>query len=237
VTPTNARYARVTITGGTSPVSLNEIELYSTTDSFENNAAESDTAVVHGIIPPGYVASGTSATQYGFAVRDASPNAGYQSVRSFQMYDGSSNWQAGIKKTTTATQTKTWSYMIEPQGYAATTGAILLEIQGTVTTGTPVIFYMRVYNDGSFQYNNGTSWATVTGCGAGTVPTNSWTAIKVVASNTTDNAGIYINGVFKANITMFATPGNVTALNAFWIGSTGTAPFGDKALFDDIYFE
>jgi len=123
ITAQPVRYVRVSVNGAGSLVCLNELQLYETADTFENNAVGIP-GIPHGAIPPGYVANGTSATQYGFAVRDSGTAAGYQSDRCLQMWDGSSTWRCGIKKTVTASTSKTFQFRIKPLGYDASLGAL-----------------------------------------------------------------------------------------------------------------
>jgi hypothetical protein len=186
----------------------------------------------HGILPPGYIANGTSGTQYGFAVRDAGTSAGgYESERSLQMWDGSSTWRAGIKKSVTAAVTKTLEFRLKPLAYAATGGAI----QFILNSGAAPVFQLAALPDGSIKYHNGSTWVATTGtgspAGAGTVPLNAWSVIKIVASASTGVAVLTVNGVDQGNATKIGT---ATTMDSFSFGSGGTMPSGDNALFDDI---
>jgi len=226
-----ARYVRVSATSAASPVSLNEIELYSNGNTFENNAVGT-VGIPHGPIPPDYAANGTSATQYGFAVRDATTSEpGYQSTRSFQMWDGSSTWRAGIKKTVTATTSKTFRFWVKPQAYDATSGAITFDL----LSGATNVYHSAVFPDGSIKYYNGSTWLATTGtgspAGAGTVPLNTWSLIQVVATISPATTTITVNGAAKGTTGKWGT---ATTMDGFTFGSGGTAPVGDKALFDDV---
>jgi hypothetical protein len=234
LTPISARYVRVSVSAAAAPVCLNEIELYTNRDTFENNAV-GDPGDPHGIIPPGYVANGTSGTQYGFAVRDAGTGAaGFQSERSFQMWDGSSLWRAGIKKTTAAATSKTLEFRVKPLAYASSSGAI----QFVLMSGATNTYQMAIFPDGSIKYYNGSTWVNTTGtgspAGAGTVPLNTWSVIKVTATISPATAAITVNGVAKGNAGKI---GAATTMDSFSFGSGGTGPSGDNALFDDILFQ
>ena len=230
ITAQPVRYVRVSVNGSGSLVCLNELELYGTTDTYENNALGIP-GNPHGVVPPGYVSNGTSATQYGFAVRDISTSAaGHQSERCLQMWDGSSTWRAGIKKTVTATTSKTFQFWVKPLGYDATSGCI----QFSLNSGTAAVYQMAVFPDGSIRYFNASTWVATTGtgspAGAGTVPLNTWSLITVTAT-VPSAAPITVNGVAKGNA---AKIGTATTMDGFSFGSGGTSPTGDNALFDDV---
>ena len=230
--PLSARYVRVDVSNSaTANVCLNEIELYTTTDTFENNAL-GDPGVPHGILPPGYVANGTSGSQYGFAVRDSGTSAaGYQSERSLQLWDGSSTWRAGIKKTVTpATTSKTLEFRVKPLAYAPTSGAI----QFTIGSGATTVFQIAVFSDGSLNRWDGSAWHAM--AGAGTVPLSTWSLIQITASASTGSASVSVNGVSKGSAAKISGV-SASTLNCFGFGSGGTAPSGDNALFDDISFQ
>jgi hypothetical protein len=91
------------------------------------------------------------------------------------------------------------------------------------------MYQMAVFADGSIQYYNGT-WHQVGTASAGTVPLNAWSLIEVSATTTT--ATISVNGVGKGSAPPLTT---VTTMNGFKFGSAGSAPTGDRTLFDDVW--
>jgi len=211
-----ARYVRVNVTGGTSPISVNEVELYTRADTFENYA--------YGIVPYGYTSPNN-----GFWVTDAITPlpSGYQSNRSLVLYDGQTGAQPTITKTTTATASKTLEFNYRSKTFA-TSGAH----QFIIRSGTTNVYQMAVFSDGSIRYYNATTWVSV--AGASTVPADSWTLIKAVATISPATASIYVNGVLKGTAGKVNT--GPTTMDNFMFASSGTLPTGDEALLDDIDF-
>ena len=219
-TPITARYVRVSLTGASSPVCLNEIELYSTADTFENYAQN--------VVPYGY-----SAPNFGFWVSEGITPfpTGYQSKRALAMNDSTSA-NITIQKTTTATTSKTLEFRLRPKAYA-TSGSI----QWRLLSGSTNAFRVAVFPDGSIKYYNGSAWVSTTGsgspAGAGTAPLDTWSLIKVVASASSGTGTLYVNGVLKGTVGKETT---VASLNGFMFASSGSAAVGDQALFDDVSF-
>ena len=217
---TSARYVRVTVTGAGPLVGLNEIELYSTADTFENYAQNQ--------IPYGY-----SAPNAGFWVSEGitPPVTGYQRYRGLYINDSSSTTQSTITKTVSATATKTFEFRVKTLDYAASGGAIQFHLK----SGASTAFHLAIFPDGSVKYYNGASWLNTTGsgapAGANTVPLNTWKLIKVVASATTDTATLYVDGVLEGTVGFRQ---NVSMMDSFLFGSGGSTSVGDQALFDDV---
>jgi len=220
ITNMSARYARVTVTGAGPLVGLNEIELYSTADTFENYAQNQ--------VPYGY-----SAPNAGFWVSEGvtPPVTGYKSYRGLYMNDSSSTTQSTITKTVTASATKTFDFRVKTLDFAPSGGAIQFHLK----SGASTAFHLAIFSDGSVKYYNGTSWLSTTGsgapAGAGTVPLNTWKLVKLVASATTDTATLYVDGVLKGTVGFRQ---NVSTIDSFLFGSGGSSPVGDQALFDDV---
>ena len=210
-----ARYIRVNMTGGTSPISVNEIELYTRADTFENYA--------YGVVPYGY----TSPANGFWVTETVTPlPSGYQSKRALIMYDGQTGAQPSITKTTTAATSKTLDFRYRSKTFA-TNGAH----QFYVRSGTTNVYHLAVFSDGSIRYYNG-SWVVL--AAAGTVPTDTWTDIKTVATISPATASVYVNGVLKGTALRENT--GPTTMDNFMFATTGTAPIGDEALLDDIDF-
>ena len=91
---------------------------------------------------------------------------------------------------------------------------------------------MAVFSDGSIRYYNGSTWAGL--AAAATIPSDSWTTIKAVATISPATASVYVNGVLQGTATKENT--GPTTMDNFMFATTGTAPTGDEALLDDIAF-
>jgi hypothetical protein len=220
LTPISARYVRATVSGAGPFVALNEIELYSTADTFENYAQNA--------VPYGY-----SSSSGGFWVSEGvtPPVTGYQSFRGLYLSDSSNSVQPTITKTVAASSTKTLEFRVRTRAFAASGGAIQFHLK----SGASTAFHMAIFPDGSVKYYNGASWLNTTGsgapAGAGTVPLDTWKLIKVVASATTDSATLYVDGVLKGTIGFRQ---NVSTIDSFMFASGGTLSVGDQAVFDDV---
>lgn len=213
--PTQARYVRITVSGSGSPVSLNEIELYSIADSYENDAQNQ--------VPDGY----TTLPSGGFWVSEGVTPfpTGYQSRRALFMKDVTSN-QCEITKHTMAETSKTLQFRIRTKGFASYAGAI----QWKIVSGTTNAFRMRVTPSGSVQYYDGSVYHTISGL---SIPFDTWTLVTMNADASTGTGTVSINGGSPHAIGKEAT---VSSLNGFRFSSGGGTSSGDKALFDDVSF-
>jgi|GEM_PF-902417 len=210
--PISAQYVKVEASGTTGYISLNELELYSTEDTFENNALAD--------VPYGYTDASMA------TVSDAD---GFESDRALYINDTSSSSIAVIKKITEATDSKQLTFRLKPTAYG-TNGAIMFDILANVTSGNPTAYHFASFSNGSLKYYNGSAWVQIGG--AGTVPFNTWSQIRVDATLT--SANVYVNGTLIGSAGMYANPANVINFNGYAFASSGTTPVGDKAYIDDV---
>ena len=124
-------------------------------------------------------------------------------------------------------------FQLKPLAYGSP-GGILFDVLGQESTGTVPAYHFLVQPNGSMDYYNGTAWLSLPSAPAGTVSSNAWNTICVEATAASNNAALYVNGVWRGNATMYANPSNVLALNGVAFSSSGTAYTGDQALFDDV---
>jgi hypothetical protein len=233
ITPFNARYVRVTVSG-TGQIGLGELELYEASSTFEGNASAASSNP-HGILAEGYVANGTSATQYGFSVQEG---MGYQSNRALKLWDGSSTWRAGIKKITTASNKKTLEFRCRIAALPTGT-AFNIPIIGTVSGASTTVFWVAAFASTSttsvVKYYNGTSWLPI---GTATLPISAtvWKLVKITADEAANTASLYIDNVLMGSFPMSANTVNATNLTGFALNSNGTATSGEIVYFDDINF-
>ncbi|MBC7390177.1 MAG: T9SS type A sorting domain-containing protein [Opitutaceae bacterium] len=213
-----ARYIKVNITSPSSIVCLNEIQLFSPENTFEDNILNA--------VPYGY-----SAPNNGFWVSEGVfPPSGYQSTRSLYMEDSDNSSTSGdkvISKTGfTPHTTKTLEFMIRPVSINPSGGAI----QWRITSGTTIGFRLRTISGSAVQYYNGTSYVTISGA---SIVAGAWTKIKVIAK-VSGTSTISING--GAELTIGKASTAPTTFDGFSFSSGGATITGDKSLFDDVNF-
>lgn len=215
ITPIKTRYIRVNVSGADSLLSLNEIELYSIADSYENDAQN--------LVPDGY----TTLPSGGFWVSEGVTPlpTGYQSRRALFMKDADDS-RCEITKLTSAETSKTLEFRIRTKAFASYAGAI----QWKIVSNSTYAFRMRVTPSGTVQYYDGTSYHTISGI---TIPADTWTLVSVTANASTGTGTISINGGAAHAIGKETT---VSSLNGFSFSSGGAASVGDQALFDDVSF-
>lgn len=229
ITTTAARYVRVAVSG-TGQVGLGELELYQTGNSFDANAVD-PTTNPHGILPAGYTWAGTSSTRYGASVNKG---VGYQSSCALKLYDGSSTWQAGVKKITSPSNKKVFQFRCRPAAIPSG-GCFIWTIRGTVSGVESTVFYFLVGSDGKIKANNGSGWTQV---GTATLPVSAtnWKLITMIADRAANKDSLFVDGVFAGVTTMYANPANTTNLTGFAFASNGTATWGEVVYLDDIDF-
>lgn len=232
VTDFDARYIRVTASG-TGQIGISELELYEASSTFENNAV-SVTTQPHGVIPPGWTSDGTSSTQYGVSVQEG---YGYQSSRALKLYDGSSNWRAGIKKIVSGSNTKTLEFKCRIASLPTGT-SFSVPIIGTVSGAENKVFWLAAFASTAttavvkVNVNNG-GWVQI---GTATLPISGtvWKRIKIVTNVSANTATLFIDDVQQGGtFGMFATGTNATGFGFY---SNGTATSGEVVYFDDVNF-
>jgi hypothetical protein len=217
-TPQPARYVRVDIPAtstcdgdvASSCAFLNELELYSTTDSFENDPLNTR--------PRGYTELSSS------WVTNTDTD---DSSRALRIIDGSTTTQARAAGTGPAAPNKTLEFRVNP---VALPHSFLIDVRGRNASGTTVTPYQFVVNaDGSLGSNTGT-WHTLTAPGA--VPIGQWSSVSIAATLTA--------ATFSVNGTAIATTGlrdtGATALSGFVFASNGAQATGDNIVVDDVTF-
>jgi len=209
--------------GNVSCASINEFELYSTTNSFENEA------IPHP--PRGFV------TQGWVYVNDDSSNRNVGSRRYLVLDDHSTTQQTKATLNVSATSaTKTLSFAF--RGVQAT-NPFIFSINGKNGSTPYNSFRFYIAADGSIKkYTHATNtWWGPTTAGPGTVPVSSWTRIKIVAT-AGGAASIYINdnptAVFSG--TAQSEPG-ATVLSGIEFASSGVSTTNDTYTVDEVSFE
>ena len=218
--PVPASYVKVVLGGagadacdpelGAHCAFLNELELFSTVDSFENDPV--------GAPPRGYSqAVGALVT------------GGLTSRRALLLDDRSDSAQARVVWTGAARSRKRLEFTVKP---LALPGGFLFDVLGTDASGATVnAFHLALMPDGSLdRYDVAAArWEPLTG--AGVIAVGETARIEVDAG--IDGAAIRVNGEEVATAAPSA-PGAI-ALDGHVFASSGTRPVGDQVLIDDVY--
>lgn len=208
-----ARYVRVTvddsneIDGGAF---LNEIELYSTIDSFENDAV--------GYVPRGYTDA------IGATVSDENTNGDKHALR---LADA---WKDKIARATwvsEAVPSQDLSLRYVSMGYART---LSVTVNGRTTDGTPVAGYqIAQLTDGSITWRDTHgAWNRLTPAGA--APQKVWHSLRISA--TPAGAEIWLDGSSVGTIP--ASPTAATVFTGHTFSTTGTSATYDNFVIDDV---
>ncbi|KUL29958.1 discoidin domain-containing protein [Actinoplanes awajinensis] len=213
-----ARYLRVVVDPsasceaelGAGCVFLNELELYSTVNSFENDPVNNR--------PRGF----TDLSQ-AWVTRSGVDG----SSRALRLSDSSATAMAKVAWPAAAAATRTLEFRAEP---VALTSGFLVDVLGRTSAGASVVAYhFAVRADGSLARYDGSAWRVLTG--AGVVPVGRWSTIRVQA--TPAAATVAVGGTVVATAVAPTVTGT-TALLGYAFASGGTAPVGDTIVVDDI---
>lgn len=219
-TPVSARYVKVELDAtsgcdsglGTTCAFLNEMELYSAIDSFENDPVNNR--------PRGFTNITTSWVSQ--RTGDLTDN---DSTSALRIIDSSTAAQSQVTWPGTATATKTLEFRLKPVSLLG----FLFDLKGTTSAGaTTTAYHLAVASDGSIRRHDGSAWVTV--AAAGTISQGKWYTIDVTATRT--SASIAVNGTTVAsNVPDTAA---TTALTGYTMASNGTSTSGDNYLVDDV---
>lgn len=210
-----AKYLRVTVNeknrDRAGAAFLNEIELYSTVDSFENDAVET--------VPRGYV------NAIGATVTDVDTNGDGHAMR---LADSWNDKIASATRRSAPAAKQDLSFRMDSIGYAR--GFVFIT-NGTIADGSTVPAYqLSVMADGSIASYNGVSkaWTKLTAPGA--APQKIWHSISVSATLT--GAQIRLDGKDVGSAP--PTTAGVTALTGHTFTSAGTTSSYDNFVIDDV---
>ena len=219
--PISARYVKVEVDPstdceeglGASCAFLNEVELYSTVDSFENDPVNA--------IPRGF-----TEVKGGWVTR-ASDLDGNDSESALRIVDSYTNAMAKAVWNGPSSASKTLEFRFKP----VTLKGFLFDVLGRTSSGASVTAYhFAVGANGSIGRYDGARWVTV--APAGTVTEGRWSTIRVAAGIST--ASISLNGGTVASAMPAWNP--AASLYGYAFASNGTASTGDNYLIDDILF-
>jgi hypothetical protein len=210
-----AKVVRVTVddtsNNPASMVFLNEIELYSTVDSFENDPVNQP--------PRGYTDT-VGATVTDFDVAD--------SRHVMRLADAWNDKIAQAHWVSAAAPKQTLEFRVNSIGYARNFGFVT---RGDTAAAKAVpAFQMNVGSDGSIGWYDATAkkWNKLTGVNA--VPQKQWHSIRVEATLT--GAEVFLDG--KSVGTAPPTTSGVTALTGHSFASSSTTSTYDHFLIDDV---
>ncbi|MDR7275480.1 discoidin domain-containing protein [Catenuloplanes atrovinosus] len=219
---TEARFVRVELDAtagcdaglGSTCAFLNEIELYSAINSFENDPVNNR--------PRGFTDMVLS-----WQTQRSTDLAGNSSASALRIIDQDANQHAKVVWNGAATGTKRLEFRIKPISLVGQ----LFDVLGRTSAGTSVsAHHFAVQQDGSLARYTGTAWVTVTA--PGVIPVGAWSTIVVTANVNT--ASLEVNGEPVATGLPRTTA--TTTLTGYSFASAGTAPVGDNFLIDDVLF-
>jgi hypothetical protein len=219
ITPVTARYVRVTVPAtsgcdaelGSTCAFLNEIELYSTVDGFENDP--------WGNLPRG--ADGNRPASQVWITSDTSSGS-HQALR---LSDQSTTVNATISFAAATAAARTLTFRLKPLQWA--TNDPSGGFQFTVDSGTTPVLWLTAVKDGTVQAHTSSGSVAL----GQSVPTNAWSTITV--SRTATGGTLQINGG-----TPVAVPLNTSAttVSGYTFSTANTKPSGDQVLIDDVSF-
>jgi hypothetical protein len=222
-TPVVARYLRITDPNASSVTDaafLHELEVYTTTDGFENDYP--------GSAPVG---NGVQSVQ-GVTVVNASdvPAADALSSRFLRVRDTSSSaisraiWRHASSTSVT--------YELKSRAHGQANQGLLFSVLGTTSSGAASTPYHLLLNASGqlFRYNwAAESWGSP--LNATPLVANSWNTLRLEA--TTTSGTLYANG---AAVATFAPSQPAASFNGNQLASSGTIPVGDDWLIDDVAY-
>lgn len=199
-----AKYVRVTVTDR-QVAFLNELELYSGVDSFENDPVDQ--------VPRGYT-SAIGATVSDFNTDDSRHIM--RLVDAWTDRTGRADWVSAPKPK------QDLEFRVDSIGYARNFG---FAVRGE--NGQPA-YQFRVGSDGALGWYDGAAWQPLTAAGA--APQKQWHTIAVTA--TVDGAEVFLNGQSVGRVTP-TTPG-ITGLAGHSFTTSSAAAQYDHFLIDDV---
>lgn len=220
--PARARHVKVVVESGAACDAdigaacafLNELELYSTIDSFENDPI--------GNAPRGYTAVESAwVTDYDTGAMG----------RALRIVDDADDAQSTVRWLGEARTERTLAFTVHPLELP---NGFLFDIEGADADGAVLSSYhLAVFPDGSVRRYDFASedWTPVGDAGA--VPVGAATRVRIEA--TVDGAKLFVGEQLLGEVAPSA-PG-ATTLRGHVFSSSGTATVGDQVLIDDVYFQ
>lgn len=201
-----AKYVRVRV-DDRHKAFLNELELYSTVDSFENDPV--------GQVPRGYT-NAVGATVTDFDTDD--------SRRMLRLVDPWIDRTSGITWESASAAEQNLEFRVNSIGYARSFSFVTRGADGAPA------FQFNVGSDGSIGWYDATTrqWTKLTA--AGVAPQKKWHTLRVEATLT--SAEVFLNGTSVGTVGP-TTPG-VTGLAGHSFGTSGTTSQYDHFLIDDV---
>lgn len=191
---------------------LNELELYSSIDSFENDPVNNR--------PRGYTDIGQS-----WVSRRSADLGDDDSASALRIVDTDPNALAQVTHPGTASPTRLLEFRLKPVSLRG----FLVDLLGRSSAGDTVeAYHLAVAEDGGLRRFDGRQWVTLTA--PGLVTEGHWHTIRVAA--TTARATISVDGHDVAPDVPASTVAG--ALTGYRFASNGTSTTGDDYLVDDV---
>ncbi|MEV6302638.1 exo-alpha-sialidase [Actinoplanes sp. NPDC051861] len=213
--PANARFVKVEADAGTDGTSfINELELYSSINSFENDPVNNR--------PRGFSNIVTSWQTTRTPELDDNDSAS-----ALRIIDTNPNAISQVTWNSTSGTAKTFEFRLKPVSLVG----FLFDLLGKDAAGNTITpFHFAVGANGEVSRYNGSAWVQLTGAGA--VPENTWSTLTVTVNTST--AAVSLNGtVIATGVPYTAKP---ATLHGYRLASNGTATTGDNYLVDDVLF-
>ena len=208
-----AKYVRVTVDDPNRGLALlNEIELYSTADSFENDAV--------GYVPRGY----TNAIGATVTTKDTGGDG-----HALRLADAWNDKIAQATWVSAPAQAQSLKFRFQSVGYARSLSFVT---NGVNASGAPVTaFQIAVQSDGRLAWYSAATraWTKFTTVEQA-IPQKQWRGIEVRATLTA--AEVFIDGTLVGTVP--PTNAGVTALTGHTFSTSGTTPTYDNFVIDDV---
>lgn len=220
--PTPARFVKVELDAtancdeglGDACAFLNELELYSSINSFENDPVNNR--------PRGF----TDIVQ-SWQTQRTSELDDNDSASALVVVDTNPAAVSQVAWNGAASTAKSLEFRLKPVSLLG----FLFDVVGKDAGGATVnAYHLAVAKDGALTRFDGNGWVNLTGPGA--VPPGTWSTISVTANTST--ASLRVNGATVATNLPFLTKAGT--LHGYKFSSNGTLTTGDRYLVDDVLF-
>jgi hypothetical protein len=219
ITPVSARYVKVTVpsAGGcddglaSTCAFLNELELYSTVDGFENDP--------WGNLPRGALASPAPSMVW---ITSDTSGGSHQALR---LSDSSTSLQAKVSFASAASASKTLAFRVNPVAWASgANGGFIF----TLNSGTSAAVQIAIFKDGTLHAYNGSAYTSVA---VDPIPIGSWATVTLTRTST--GTTLRVGSGPTATV---APAASASTVDGYTFASSGSSPSGDQVLIDDVDF-
>lgn len=177
----------------------------------------------------GAVPAGCS-TPAGKAAVTVTDQVAYRSSRSLELNDDSATSLPTILCSRPAQLGADLSVRVNPADVA---NGFMIDLTGTTTAGSGVVFHLLLRADGSIAWYDGARWLPV--APAGTLAQQQWSRVGVSSTEDQDMVYVSIDGRTVGSAGPWGV-NPVTSITGFQFAGNGTASTGDQVYFDDVSY-